>query len=56
MSDLFRAESFAESQIREFVQGLVQRLLAYPGLVNQTKVNSEKEFMESQEGKSRGVV
>jgi len=30
MNDLFGAESFAESQIREFVQGLVQRLLAYP--------------------------
>ena len=33
MNDLFGAESFTESQIREFVQGLVQRLLAYPDLV-----------------------
>ncbi|MFC0623641.1 type I restriction endonuclease subunit R [Kribbella deserti] len=49
MNDLFGAESFAESQIREFVLGLVQRLLAYPDLVNQTKVNSKKQFMESQD-------
>jgi type I restriction enzyme, R subunit len=49
MNDLFGAESFAESQVREFVQGLVQRLLAYPDLVNQTKVNSKKQYMESQD-------
>jgi type I restriction enzyme R subunit len=49
MNDLFGAESFAESQVREFVQGLVQRLLAYPDLVNQTKVNSKKQFIESQD-------
>ena len=49
MNDLFGAESFTESQVREFVQGLVQRLLAYPDLVNQTKVNSKKQFMESQD-------
>ena len=49
MNDLFGAESFAESQVREFVQGLVQRLLAYPDLINQTKVNSKKQFMESQD-------
>jgi type I restriction enzyme, R subunit len=49
MNDLFGAESFAASQVREFVQGLVQRLLAYPDLVNQTKVNSKKQFMESQD-------
>ncbi|WIX83321.1 DEAD/DEAH box helicase family protein [Amycolatopsis carbonis] len=49
MNDLFGAESFSESQVREFVQGLVQRLLAYPNLVNQTKVNSKKQFMESQD-------
>ena len=49
MNDLFGAESFAESQVREFVQGLVQRLLTYPELVNQTKVNSKKQFMESQD-------
>lgn len=49
MNDLFGAESFAESQVREFVQGLVQRLLAYPDLVQQTKVNSKKQFMESQD-------
>jgi type I restriction enzyme R subunit len=49
MNDLFGAESFAESQIREFVQGLVQRLLAYPDLVKQTKVNTKKQFLESQD-------
>jgi len=49
MNDLFGAESFTQSQVREFVQGLVQRLLAYPDLVNQTKVNSKKQFMESQD-------
>ncbi len=48
MNELFGAESFAESQIREFVQGLVQRLLdAYPELVRQTRANSRKQFMES---------
>lgn len=49
MNDLFGAESFAESQVREFVQGLVQRLLADPNLINQTKVNSKKQFVESQD-------
>lgn len=49
MNDLFGAESFSVSQVREFVQGLVQRLLTYPDLVNQTKVNSKKQFMESQD-------
>lgn len=55
MNDLFGAEAFTESQIREFVQGLVQRLLAYPDLVNQTKVNSKKQFMESQDFQSAVV-
>ncbi|PPA58486.1 MULTISPECIES: hypothetical protein [Micromonospora] len=49
MNDLFGAESFSASQVREFVQGLVQWLLAYPGLVNQAKVNSKRQFMESQD-------
>ncbi|MER7718465.1 DEAD/DEAH box helicase family protein [Streptomyces flaveolus] len=49
MNDLFGAETFAEYQIREFVQGLVQRLLADSNLVKQTKVNSKKQFMESQD-------
>ncbi|MCX5155576.1 DEAD/DEAH box helicase family protein [Streptomyces sp. NBC_00291] len=49
MNDLFGAESFAEYQIREFVQGLVQRLLADPNLVKQTKVNSKRQFVESQD-------
>lgn len=49
MNDLFGAESFAESQIREFVNGLVQRLLDEPDLVAQTRVNSKKQFMESQD-------
>ncbi|MCO5968931.1 type I restriction endonuclease subunit R [Actinoallomurus soli] len=52
MNDLFGAQSFAESQIREFVQGLVQRLLANPDLVQQTQVNSKKQFMESQDFQS----
>ncbi|WP_333768185.1 type I restriction endonuclease subunit R [Streptomyces sp. IBSBF 2435] len=47
MNDLFGAESFAASQVREFVQGLVQRLLANTDLVNQTKANSKKQFLES---------
>ncbi|WP_404316264.1 type I restriction endonuclease subunit R [Prescottella equi] len=49
MNDLFGAEAFTESQVREFVHGLVQRLLAYPDLVKQTTVNSKKQFMESQD-------
>ena len=49
MNDLFGAESFAESQIREFVNGLVQRLLDEPDLVAQTRVNTKKQFMESQD-------
>lgn len=49
MNDLFGAESFAESQVREFVHGLVERLLLFPDLVNQTRVNSKKQFMESQD-------
>src|SRR5680860_1113419 len=49
MNDLFGAESFTESQVREFVQGLVERLLAYPNLVKQTQVNSKKQFLESQD-------
>jgi len=49
MNDLFGAASFTESQIREFVQGLVQRLLTDPNLIKQTKVNSKKQFVESQD-------
>ena len=49
MNDLFGAESFAQSRIREFVHGLVLRLLAHPDLVNQTRANSKKQFMESQD-------
>lgn len=52
MNNLFGAESFTESQVREFVQGLVQRLLAYPDLVKQTQVNSKKQFLESQDFQS----
>ncbi|KLL09665.1 type I restriction enzyme subunit R domain-containing protein, partial [Protofrankia coriariae] len=52
MNDLFGAESFTESQIREFVNGLVQRLLAYPDLVRQTQVNSKKQFMDSDDFKT----
>jgi len=49
MNDLFGADAFTQSQVREFVQGLVQRLLAYPDLVTQTTVNSKKQFIESQD-------
>ncbi|MEU8238521.1 DEAD/DEAH box helicase family protein [Actinoplanes missouriensis] len=49
MNDLFGAESFSASQIREFVLVLVQQLLTYPNLVNQAKANSKKQFMESQD-------
>ncbi|WP_129978013.1 type I restriction endonuclease [Rhodococcus sp. Q1] len=49
MNDLFGAEAFTDSQVREFVHGLVQRLLAYPDLVKQTTVNSKKQFIESQD-------
>ncbi|GII78776.1 hypothetical protein Sru01_37580 [Sphaerisporangium rufum] len=47
LNDLFGAESFARSQIQEFVQGLLQRLLADTNLVQQTRVNSKKQFVES---------
>jgi type I restriction enzyme, R subunit len=49
MNDLFGAESFTRSQIQEFVNGLVQRLLAYPDLVHLTKVNTKKQFMDLSE-------
>ncbi|GAA1461201.1 DEAD/DEAH box helicase family protein [Nocardiopsis exhalans] len=47
MNDLFGAEAFADHQVREFVQGLIQHLLADPNLIKQTKVNSKKQFVES---------
>ena len=46
MNDLFGAESFTQSQIQEFVNGLVQRLLSYPDLVRLTRVNTKKQFMD----------
>jgi type I restriction enzyme R subunit len=46
MNDLFGAESFTQPQIQEFVNGLVQRLLSYPDLVRQTRVNTKKQFMD----------
>lgn len=49
MNDLFGAEAFSAAQVREFVHGLVQQLLADPDLVNQTRVNSKKQFVESQD-------
>ena len=49
MNDLFGAESFTRSQIQEFVNGLVQRLLAYPDLVRLTKVNTKRQFMDLSE-------
>lgn len=49
MNDLFGAESFAESQIREFIQGLLGTLLDDPLLVKQTTVNTKKQFIESQD-------
>ncbi|MET8976253.1 hypothetical protein ABZX85_11620 [Streptomyces sp. NPDC004539] len=47
MNDPFGAESFAESQIRGSVQGIVQQLLVGTDLVRQTEVNSKKQFLES---------
>jgi type I restriction enzyme R subunit len=49
MNDLFGAESFAQSQIEEFINGLVQRLLADPDLVRLTRVNTKKQFMDLNE-------
>ncbi|MFQ1003923.1 type I restriction endonuclease subunit R [Modestobacter sp. SSW1-42] len=49
MNDLFGAESFTQSQVSGFVEALVQRLLADPELVKQTRVNSKRQFMESQD-------
>ncbi|MBC9957823.1 type I restriction endonuclease subunit R [Yimella sp. cx-51] len=49
MNDLFGAESFAQSQIEAFLQDLVNRLLDDPDLVQQTQVNSKKQFIESQD-------
>jgi type I restriction enzyme R subunit len=49
MNDLFGAESFSTSQVREFVNGLVQQLLSDPDLINQAKVNSKKQFVESKD-------
>lgn len=49
MNDLFGAEAFSAAQVREFVQGLVVQLLTNPDLVNQTRVNSKKQFVESQD-------
>jgi len=52
VNDLFGAESFTESQIREFVHGLVHQLLAHPDLVRQTQVNPKKQFMDSDDFKA----
>ncbi|MCK9923350.1 DEAD/DEAH box helicase family protein [Frankia sp. AgPm24] len=52
MNDLFGAESFTQSQIREFVNSLVQQLLAYPDLIRQAQVNSKKQFMDSDDFKA----
>jgi type I restriction enzyme, R subunit len=49
MNDLFGADAFTRAQIGAFVQGLVQQLLDRPELVNQTRVNTRKQFMESQD-------
>lgn len=49
MNDLFGAEAFSAAQVRDFVQGLVVELLTNPDLVNQTRVNSKKQFVESQD-------
>jgi type I restriction enzyme R subunit len=49
MNDLFGAESFTQSQIEEFVNSLVQRLLAYPDLARLTKVNTKKQFTDLDE-------
>jgi type I restriction enzyme R subunit len=49
MNDLFGAESSTRSQIEEFVNSLVQRLLAYPDLVRLTRMNTKKRFMDLEE-------
>ncbi len=49
MNDLFGADAFTQSQIREFVNVLVARLLDDPDLVTQARVNKRKQFMESQD-------
>ena len=49
MNDLFGADTFTASQVREFIDGLVATLMANADLVQQTKVNSKKQFMESQD-------
>jgi type I restriction enzyme, R subunit len=49
MNDLFGAESFSQSQTRGFIESLLQQLLADAELVQQTRVNSKKQFMESQD-------
>ncbi len=49
MNDLFGAEAFKSSQIEEFVEALLRRLLESPELVNQAKVNKKKQFMESKD-------
>ena len=49
MNDLFGAEAFTQAQIYEFTQVLLHRLRDYPDLVQQTQVNSKKQFIESRD-------
>lgn len=47
LNDLFGSEDFSESQKVSFLEGLMQTLLDDHALVQQAKVNSAKQFLES---------
>ncbi|BBX04634.1 restriction endonuclease subunit R [Mycolicibacterium moriokaense] len=47
LNDLFGSEDFTESQKVSFLEALMQTLLADHALVQQAKVNSAKQFVES---------
>lgn len=47
LNDLFGSEDFTESQKVSFLEALLQTLLEDAGLVQQAKVNSAKQFVES---------
>ena len=47
LNDLFGSEDFSESQKVSFIESLLQTLLADNDLIQQAKVNSAKQFIES---------
>lgn len=47
LNDLFGSEDFTESQKVSFLEALLQTLLEDAALVQQAKVNSAKQFVES---------